>query len=427
MCAAQIAKAGLVAIDKIWDNGFRQITSSTKPINDAGGPQGLQDPRAGRRRCGPRCSRRSAPRRPSINFNEVYSALQTKIVEGQENPLALIIDRQALRGAEILLADQPHVGRLLVPRQRRAWESAAGRRARRSSPRTSTPPASNERDDIAKLNATLQRRTRRARAWCSTARRRAVPREAAVGRLLRRVEGQVRRRGLGAAGKGRRQAVVTAVQGLAWLDADGSIAAAGEVTSRSPPFASRHRSKRALGAAGRDRRRRCWCVAEIVVLFAGVVARYVFHQPADLVGRTGLDPVPVARHARRGGRVPPRRAHAHDRDRRQRRRRDAGLSRRWSRPCAALAFLLLIVWPAYEYAYDESFITTPALEISNAWRAAALPVGFGADGAVRAAAAGAGRRRQAACSARSLSVAADRARCSGWRSRGCVRSAISTW
>src|SRR4051812_41109573 len=44
--------------------------------------------------------------------------------------------------------------------------------------------------------------------------------------------------------------------------------------------------------------------------------------------------------------------------------------------CAALAFLLLIVRPAYEYAYEESIITTPALQISNTWRAAALPVGI---------------------------------------------------
>src|SRR5262249_7671923 len=44
--------------------------------------------------------------------------------------------------------------------------------------------------------------------------------------------------------------------------------------------------------------------------------------------------------------------------------------------CAALAFLLLIVWPSYEYAYEESFITTPALQIPNIWRAAALPVGI---------------------------------------------------
>src|ERR1035441_9805031 len=45
--------------------------------------------------------------------------------------------------------------------------------------------------------------------------------------------------------------------------------------------------------------------------------------------------------------------------------------------CAALAFLLMIAWPAYEYAYEESFITTPALQIANIWRAAALPVGIG--------------------------------------------------
>ncbi|HTF75926.1 MAG TPA: TRAP transporter large permease subunit, partial [Bradyrhizobium sp.] len=45
--------------------------------------------------------------------------------------------------------------------------------------------------------------------------------------------------------------------------------------------------------------------------------------------------------------------------------------------CAALAFLLLVAWPAHEYAYEESFITTPALQIPNIWRAAALPVGIG--------------------------------------------------
>ena len=44
--------------------------------------------------------------------------------------------------------------------------------------------------------------------------------------------------------------------------------------------------------------------------------------------------------------------------------------------CAALAFLLLIGWPAYQYAQEETFITTPALSLNNAWRAAALPSGI---------------------------------------------------
>ena len=68
-------------------------------------------------------------------------------------------------------------------------------------------------------------------------------------------------------------------------------------------------------------------VAEIVILFAGVVARYGLHRAADLVGRTGVDPVPVAGDAGRRGRVPPRRAHADDGDRRQCAAGDARLSR----------------------------------------------------------------------------------------------------
>src|SRR5205807_7307263 len=36
---AEITKANLVVMDKIWDNGFRQTTSSSKPIN---GPDDLK-------------------------------------------------------------------------------------------------------------------------------------------------------------------------------------------------------------------------------------------------------------------------------------------------------------------------------------------------------------------------------------------------
>ena len=84
-----IAKAGLVAPAKIWDNGFRQITSSTREIKTP------DDLRGFKIRVPP------APMLTSvfktlqagatpINFNELYSALQTKVVEGQENPLAII-------------------------------------------------------------------------------------------------------------------------------------------------------------------------------------------------------------------------------------------------------------------------------------------------------------------------------------------------
>jgi TRAP-type C4-dicarboxylate transport system substrate-binding protein len=40
----EIGKAGLVVMDKIWDNGFRQTTQSTKPINGPDDFKALQDP-----------------------------------------------------------------------------------------------------------------------------------------------------------------------------------------------------------------------------------------------------------------------------------------------------------------------------------------------------------------------------------------------
>ncbi len=43
---------------------------------------------------------------------------------------------------------------------------------------------------------------------------------------------------------------------------------------------------------------------------------------------------------------------------------------------AAVMFLGLILAPAYDYAVDEHFMTMPGLDISNAWRAAALPAGM---------------------------------------------------
>ena len=41
-----------------------------------------------------------------------------------------------------------------------------------------------------------------------------------------------------------------------------------------------------------------------------------------------------------------------------------------------LIFMLLMIYPAVEYALDERVVITPALEISNAWRSSALPTGI---------------------------------------------------
>ncbi|MBO1114184.1 TRAP transporter substrate-binding protein [Bordetella petrii] len=85
----EIDKHDLIVMEKIWDNGFREITTSTKPIK---GPEDFQDLKI-RVPVSPLWTSmfkalQSAP--TSINFNEVYSALQTKVVDAQENPLAII-------------------------------------------------------------------------------------------------------------------------------------------------------------------------------------------------------------------------------------------------------------------------------------------------------------------------------------------------
>jgi len=86
---SEIDKRGLIAMDKMWDNGFRQITSSTHPIKTPADLKGFKI----RVPVSPLWTSmfQALGASPiSINFSEVYSALQTKIAEGQENPLTLI-------------------------------------------------------------------------------------------------------------------------------------------------------------------------------------------------------------------------------------------------------------------------------------------------------------------------------------------------
>lgn len=87
---AEIAKSRtILALDKIWDNGFRHTTSSKGPIAT---PADLANFKI-RVPPSPLWTSMyrafgSAP--TTINFNEVYSALQSKVVDGQENPLAIV-------------------------------------------------------------------------------------------------------------------------------------------------------------------------------------------------------------------------------------------------------------------------------------------------------------------------------------------------
>jgi tripartite ATP-independent transporter DctM subunit len=116
-------------------------------------------------------------------------------------------------------------------------------------------------------------------------------------------------------------------------------------------------------------------VAEIAILFGGVISRYVFDRP--LVWSDELASTLFLWLAMLGAVI------AFRRDEHMRMTACVGmLGGSWRATldsfatAAALAFLLLMVWPTYQFASDEAPITTSALQISDVWRAAALPAGI---------------------------------------------------
>ncbi|WP_249148299.1 TRAP transporter large permease subunit [Bradyrhizobium jicamae] len=117
-------------------------------------------------------------------------------------------------------------------------------------------------------------------------------------------------------------------------------------------------------------------VAEIVVLFTGVSARYFFQRP--LIWSDELAGILFLWLAMLGAVV------AFQRGEHMRMTALVGKLDPRKRAffdvlaiAAPLAFLVLVLEPAYEFASDEAFVSTPALDISNLWRAAALPIGLG--------------------------------------------------
>jgi tripartite ATP-independent transporter DctM subunit len=148
-----------------------------------------------------------------------------------------------------------------------------------------------------------------------------------------------------------------------------------QVASMANPESPAARVDRVLGA-GVEFAAGALVLADIVVLLAGVISRFVFHRP--LVWSDELASMLFIWLAMLGAVLALRRG--------EHMRMTALVSRQAPARqqlseavslCASLAFLAMVAWPAWEYASEERFITTPALEISNAWRASALPVGIG--------------------------------------------------
>jgi tripartite ATP-independent transporter DctP family solute receptor len=154
LIAAQIEKTGVLVVAKPADNTFRQITSFSKPIkvpSDLGG------------------YRIRVPVSPiftslfkalgasptSINFNELYTALQTHLVDGQENGL-VTIEAGKIYEVQKYVSETNHIWDpfyiLGNGRSMRALPADLQDLVRREFDRA----AIEQRDDTAKLNASLK-------------------------------------------------------------------------------------------------------------------------------------------------------------------------------------------------------------------------------------------------------------------------------
>lgn len=150
----ELAKVGLIAQPKIWDNGFRQITTASRPINSPADLRGFKI----RVPVSPMWTSLfkalgTAP--ASINFAELYSALQTRVVEGQENPLSIIHFGKLYEVQKYCcFSDHMWDGFWFVANRRR-WE-ALPTDLQEIVARNVEIAATEQRAEIARLNGSLQ-------------------------------------------------------------------------------------------------------------------------------------------------------------------------------------------------------------------------------------------------------------------------------
>ena len=85
----KIEAVGLHPIDKIFDIGFREVTSSTHPITGPDSFKGFKV-RIPPSELGVSMFTALGASPITMNFAEVYTSLQTHVIDGQENPLSIV-------------------------------------------------------------------------------------------------------------------------------------------------------------------------------------------------------------------------------------------------------------------------------------------------------------------------------------------------
>ena len=142
-----------VGLYVMLDNGYRNITSSAKPINTPDDLKGFKIRVPGNQLWVTTFKALGASP-TAINFGELYAALQTHVVDGQENPLALISSAK-LYEVQKYIALTGHIwdGHFIFSNQKK-WNGLPAE-VRASITRHLGEAAERERADLVGLNADL--------------------------------------------------------------------------------------------------------------------------------------------------------------------------------------------------------------------------------------------------------------------------------
>lgn len=150
----QMATAGMYVFPKIWDNGFRQITSGAAPINSPVDLKGFKI-RVPVMAIEVSLFEAYGAAPTGINIKEAYSALQTRLVDGQENPLSIIYNWKFYEVQKYCAITNHMWDGFWVLSNRRNWEKLPADMQAVVS-RNFDRAADDQRADVRKLNEGLQ-------------------------------------------------------------------------------------------------------------------------------------------------------------------------------------------------------------------------------------------------------------------------------
>jgi tripartite ATP-independent transporter DctP family solute receptor len=117
----KLQEKGLVGL-VYWENGFRNLTNSKRAVTKVEDLDGIKL-RVMQNNVFLESFKTLGANAVPLPFSELFSALETKTVDGQENPYNTILSEQVLRGAEVPERDQPR----LQPVDRHRQQEVVGR------------------------------------------------------------------------------------------------------------------------------------------------------------------------------------------------------------------------------------------------------------------------------------------------------------